>query len=204
MARLLIATTNFAKLAEYRVLLRGFPLDLVSLDEADITETPIENGASFAENALIKARFYFARSGMPTLADDGGLEIEALGGEPGVRSHRWLGETGSDDESLVKEVMRRMTGIESGRRAARIKAAVALVYYRAGAVRERTAEAALDGIIAESAYPSIRPGFPYRSVLFIPALGRYVAELGEEAEATISQRRTALETLDQWLAELAV
>ena len=82
MARLLIATTNSAKLAEYRLLLRGFPLDVVSLGEADITEAPVENGASFAENALIKARFYFARARMPTLADDGGLEIEALGGEP--------------------------------------------------------------------------------------------------------------------------
>jgi len=204
MARLLIATTNSAKLAEYRLLLRGFPLDVVSLGEADITEAPVENGASFAENALIKARFYFARARMPTLADDGGLEIEALGGEPGVRSHRWLGEKGSDDKSLVKEVIRRMRGVESGRRTARIKAAVALVYYHAGAVKERTAEAALDGIIAESAHPSIRPGFPYRSVLFIPALGRYVAELGEEAEATISQRRIALERLNQWLAELAV
>jgi XTP/dITP diphosphohydrolase len=204
MTRLLIATTNPAKLAEYRLLLRELPLDLVSLGDVGITETPLENGASFAENALIKAHFYFARSRMPTLADDGGLEIEALGGEPGVRSHRWLGETASDDESLVKEVIRRMTGVESGRRAARIKAAVALIYRDAGGVQERTAEAALDGIIADRAYPSIRPGFPYRSVLFIPALARYVVELGEEQEAAISQRKVALKKLSGWLGELAL
>ena len=89
--RLLIATTNPAKLEEYRLILRGvgIELELVSLAELGISETPEETGATFTENALIKARFYFQRARIATLADDGGLEIDALGGEPGVRSHRW-------------------------------------------------------------------------------------------------------------------
>ncbi|HEV2170340.1 MAG TPA: non-canonical purine NTP pyrophosphatase, partial [Candidatus Binatus sp.] len=96
MNRLLIATTNPAKLAEYRLILRelGIELALVSLAELGIAEAPEETGATFAENALIKARYYFPRARIATLADDGGLEIDALGGEPGVRSHRWLNSGG--------------------------------------------------------------------------------------------------------------
>src|SRR6202166_223947 len=100
MRRLLIATTNRAKLGEYRLILRdvGIELELVSLADVGISESPEETGATFTENALIKARFYFERARIATLADDGGLEIDALGGEPGVRSHRWLGSGGKAND----------------------------------------------------------------------------------------------------------
>src|ERR1022692_3018033 len=175
--RLLIATTNRAKLDEYRLILRGvgIELELVSLIELGISETPEETGATFAENALIKARFYFQRARIATLADDGGLEIDALGGEPGVRSHRWLG-SGSDDSdrALVDEVIRRMKGVEGGRRTARIRATIALIHEEGGAIREKTAEGAIEGAIAERAYPKIRAGFPYRAVLVIPGRNCYL------------------------------
>src|ERR1700687_1826917 len=129
MRRLLIATTNPAKLAEYRLLLRGLELDLVSLAHAGKTDVPEESGATFEENARIKARFYFARAHTATLADDGGLEIDALGGEPGVRSHRWLNSGGDDsDQALVNEVMRRMRSVAEARRTARIRATLALIH----------------------------------------------------------------------------
>src|SRR5208283_5709906 len=105
-------------------------------------------GASFVENALIKVRFYFERARIATLADDGGLEIDALGGEPGVRSHRWLGSGGNEndsDEALVAEVIRRMKGVAAARRTARIRAAIALIDDDGGVRRERTAEAAIEG-----------------------------------------------------------
>ena len=130
MRRLLIATTNPAKLAEYKLILRdlGIELELVSIADVGISESPEETGATFTENALIKARFYFERARIATLADDGGLEIDALGGEPGVRSHRWLGSGGEDsDEALVAEVIRRMKGVEAARRTARIRATIALI-----------------------------------------------------------------------------
>src|ERR1700723_2295990 len=100
MQRLLIATTNRAKLAEYRLILRdiGIEFELVSLADVGISEAPEETGATFTENALIKARFYFDRARIATLADDGGLEIDVLAGEPGVRSHRWLGSGGADSD----------------------------------------------------------------------------------------------------------
>lgn len=205
--RLLIATTNRAKLAEYRLILRdiGVDLELVSLADLQISETPEETGATFADNAMLKARFYFQRARIATLADDGGLEIDALGGEPGVRSHRWLGSGGDDsDEALVAEVIRRMQGVEAARRTARLRASIALIYEERGSIREKTAEAAIEGVIAERAYPEIRAGFPYRAVLVIPGSNRYLGELGDEAEAQISQRRIAVLELRAELERIAV
>jgi XTP/dITP diphosphohydrolase len=199
MRRLLIATTNPAKRAEYRLILRGIELEPVSLAEIGLSEAPEETGATFTENAMLKARFYFHRARMATLADDGGLEIDALGGEPGVRSHRWLGTDGDDsDEALAREVIRRMNGVEAARRTARIRAAIALIHEQDGAIRERTAEGAIEGVIAERVYPRIRAGFPYRAVLILPGRNCYLGELGDEEEARISQRRIAvLKLLDE-------
>ena len=195
MTRLLIATSNPAKLAEYRLLLRGFTLEPISLTEAGIREHPEEDGLTFAENALKKARFYFARAGIPTIADDGGLEIDALGGEPGVRSHRWLGGGENSDAALVAEVIRRMQGVEDSRRGARLRAVAVLIHSSDGHRREHIAEAAMEGVVAHRAWPKIRAGFPYRSVLYLPERQCFVAELGDEEEARISQRRTAVSQL---------
>jgi XTP/dITP diphosphohydrolase len=204
MRRLLIATTNPAKLAEYRLLLRDIELDLVSLSDLGIVEAPEESGATFEENALIKARYYFELARTATLADDGGLEIDALGGEPGVRSHRWLNSGGDDsDEALVDEVMRRMKDVPVGRRSARLRAATALIYDDGARVHRRVAEAAIEGVIAERPYPVLRAGFPYRAVLFMPERNCFVGELGDEEEAKISQRRVALAKLRDDLERIA-
>jgi len=195
--RLLIATTNPAKLAEYRILLRQMEIELepVSLADAGITEVPEETGETFRDNAIAKAHFYFERSDLATLADDGGLEVDALGGAPGVRSHRWLGAETSTDRALAEEVIRRMEGVEKPQRTARIRAAIALIYKNDGVVREAVAEDAIEGLIAPRAYPEIRSGFPYRAVLWLPELSRYLGELGEDEEARLSQRQKALQRL---------
>jgi XTP/dITP diphosphohydrolase len=192
--RILIATTNPAKLAEYRILLRQMEINLetVSLAEAGIREVPEETAETFHGNALAKGRFYFERSGLATLADDGGLEVDALGGAPGVRSHRWLGSEASTDRALAEEVIRRMESIEKPRRTARIRAAVALIYKDKSGVREVVAEDSIEGLIAPRVYPEVRPGFPYRAVLWLPELSCYLGELGEDEEARLSQRKKAL------------
>jgi XTP/dITP diphosphohydrolase len=194
MNRILIATTNPAKLAEYRILLRQMEIDLepVSLADVGITEVAAENGETFRDNALAKARFYFERSKLPTLADDGGLEVDALDGAPGVMSHRWLGSETSTDRALAEEVIRRMEGIEKPRRTARIRAAIALIYKNEGGVREVVAEDAIEGLVAPRAFPEVRPGFPYRAVLWLPELSCYLGELGDDEEARLSQRKKAL------------
>ena len=205
MNRILIATTNPAKLSEYRILLRQMAVDLepISLAEARISEVAEENAETFRENALAKARFYFERSNLPTLADDGGLEVDALGGAPGVRSHRWLGVAAPTDRALAEEVIRRMEGVAKPHRTARIRAALALRFNDADGVREEVAEDSIEGIIAPRAFPEIRPGFPYRAVLWLPESSCYLGELGEEEEARVSQRRKALLKLQEHLSKLA-
>jgi XTP/dITP diphosphohydrolase len=210
MKPLLVATTNPAKLDEYRLLLRDYGLVPLSLREAGIDDhTPAETGATFAENALLKARFYFARANLPTIADDGGLEVDALGGEPGVRSHRWLAAGGGSaasgglDRALAEEVIRRMAGVEPARRSARLRAAGALVYHEHGRIHERVSEAALEGVVADRLWPRMRAGFPYRAVLFLPDRGCYLGELSDEDAARISQRRAVLEGLRADLVQLA-
>jgi len=202
MSRLLIATTNPAKLAEYRRLLSDYKLEPVSLRDVGIEDEPDEVGATLAENALLKARYYFERAQLSTLADDGGLEVDALGGEPGVRSHRWL-EGVNDDRALVDEVIGRMEKVEEGRRTARLRNALALVYRVGGEVRERVVEGTLEGVIPRKAYPVVPRGFPYRAVLFLPERGCYLAELNEEEQARLSQRRAAVERARPYLIEIA-
>ncbi|HEX8928233.1 MAG TPA: non-canonical purine NTP pyrophosphatase, partial [Actinomycetota bacterium] len=102
--RLLLATSSPNKLRELRAILDGVPVELVSLREAGAGEPPKvkETGATFLDNARIKARAYAAWSGMAAVADDSGLEVDALGGAPGVRSARYAGEGASDRENLDK------------------------------------------------------------------------------------------------------
>jgi XTP/dITP diphosphohydrolase len=202
-AELLIATTNPAKFAEYGLLLKDFNLRLLSLRDAQIDREAPEGAATFSENARLKAAFYFVHSGLPTLADDGGLEVDALGGAPGVQSHRWLGEE-ADDRRLAEEVIRRMATVKPAARTARLRAAAALVYTDQGVACERVAEAALEGIIADRCFPQIRPGFPYRSVLYLPDRRCYLAEVDEEeAAVNLSQRRLIVAQLADDLRRLS-
>jgi len=204
MNKLLVATTNPAKLAEYRLLLREFDLISISLRDAGIDERAPEDAPTFADNARTKAAFYFAHCGLPTLADDGGLEVDALGGAPGVLSHRWLGDMAADDRVLAEEVVRRMQGIERSRRTARLRAAGALIYANQDGMHEKLADAALEGIIAERCYPEVRSGFPYRSVLYLPDRGCYLAEISDEEAAQLSQRRVIVERLGDDLKRLSL
>jgi XTP/dITP diphosphohydrolase len=215
MKPLLVATTNPAKLDEYRLLLHEYGLAPLSLGEAGVDDhAPEETGSTFAENALLKARFYFARANLPTIADDGGLMVDALDGEPGVRSHRWLADAGRAasssaahtdlDRALAEEVIRRMAGVEPSRRTARLCAASALVYRdEHGHLHERVSEAALAGMIADRVWPRMRQGFPYRAVFFLPDRERYLGELSDEEAAQISQRRAALAGLRRNLKQVA-
>ncbi|HZP46396.1 MAG TPA: non-canonical purine NTP pyrophosphatase [Candidatus Binataceae bacterium] len=203
MAELLIATSNRAKLDEYRLLLDGCGLAAVSLRDVGITEEAPEDADSFVANARAKARFYFDRARLPTLADDGGLEVDALNGAPGVHSHRWLGVANPDDRALAEEVVRRMSGVPAPRRIARLRSVAVLLYQLGGALQEAIADAALEGVIADRCFPEIRPGFPYRSVLYLPAMGKYLAEVGEREAAQLSHRHALVEQLRPHLARLA-
>jgi len=123
--RLLVATRSTHKLRELRELLDLRRTDLVSLDDLGIPDDPIEDGATFETNAAIKARFGVRRSGLPTLADDSGLEVDALGGGPGVRTRRYAGEGASDEDNNSK-LLDALRGLPPGERDARYVCFLAL------------------------------------------------------------------------------
>lgn len=123
--RLLIATHSDHKLRELRELLRLERAELVSLDEIGISEDPVEDGATFRANAAIKARFGVAASGLPTLADDSGLEVDALDGGPGVRTRRYAGEHATDAENNAK-LLAALDGLPASERGARYVCVLAL------------------------------------------------------------------------------
>ena len=123
--RLLVATRSRHKLAELRDLLRLERAELISLDEIGISGDPDETGATFAANAALKARFYARRSGLPTLADDSGLEVDALGGGPGVRTRRYAGEDATDDDNN-RTLLAALDRLPAARRGARYRCVLAL------------------------------------------------------------------------------
>ena len=177
--KFLLATTNEGKIREYKHLLGKAGVEFVTLADAGITEKPEETGETCEENAILKAKFYFEKSGgMPTLADDGGLEIDALGGEPGVHSRRWPGYEASDEE-LVRYTLERMKDIPSEKRTAKLTAVLA-VMPKAGEIR--TFAGALEGRILEQPhYPNpIMPGYPFRSLFYEFQTGKVLAELPVE------------------------
>src|ERR1044072_1193461 len=124
--RILLASTNEGKVKELRQILREQGIDLAGLGDSESTEE-IETGSTFAENALLKARHYNRISGLPTIADDSGLEVKALGGAPGVQSARYAGAGASDAERVAK-LLGEMIGLRWESRAARFVCAAAIVW----------------------------------------------------------------------------
>jgi XTP/dITP diphosphohydrolase len=195
---LLIATHNQGKVREYERLLGGAGIELVSLSEVGIDRVIPEEGETYEENALAKARGYAALSGMVTLADDSGIEVDALGGEPGVWSARWAGRDGDDAANNAK-LVERMRGVPEGRRGARYRCVIAV------ADPERvlfTAEGACEGEVVLA--PRGTGGFGYDPYILIPAMGRTMAELGAEEKNRISHRGRALAVCRAKLEALAV
>jgi XTP/dITP diphosphohydrolase len=205
-ARLLVATRSAHKLRELRELLGPLRAELVSLDDASIPGDAIEDGETFETNAAKKSRFFAALSGLPTLADDSGLEVDALGGGPGVRTRRYAGENATDEENNVK-LLRELASLPPERRAARYRCALALALPEAagprGGIPVRFSRGALEGRIA--AAPKGSRGFGYDPI-FEPAVerpgGRTLGEWTAEAKNRISHRGKAASRMHRILAEL--
>ena len=187
MTRVLVATRNPGKLREFEEALAAEGIEVVGLDA--LADPPVveETGATFEENARIKAEACSARTDLPVLADDSGLEVEALGGEPGVRSARH-GGGGLDDAGRCLVVLEQLAGVPPERRRARFRCAIALA--RAGrtvAVFEGTVE----GRILEE--PRGENGFGYDPIFFHEDAGRSFAELSRPEKRSLSHRGRALD-----------
>jgi XTP/dITP diphosphohydrolase len=196
MPRLLLATTNKGKAAEYRYLLKGLDLELVTLDQAGISREAEENYTTFEQNARSKAEFYSALSGLLTLADDSGLEVDTLGGEPGVRSSRYAGDNATDPER-VNFLLDKLRDIPQDRRQARFKCVIAIAQ---PGKPTQTAEGTCKGFITLE--PKGDNGFGYDPVFYLPEYNKTIAELPPEIKNRISHRGRAAEQARLLLANL--
>lgn len=191
MKKVLVATQNPGKILEYKELLKDLPLEVVTLQDLGIAEEAPEDAPTFEENAKLKVEFYSKFVDFPTIAEDSGLEIDNLNGEPGVKSRRWPGHRATDDE-LVKIIMEKMQGVPKEKRGAQFRVAMALKVPGKEAV---IAEGKMRGVITDKPTETVITGFPFRSVFFVPQLGKVLGEMTMNEEAKIGHRKQALEKL---------
>lgn len=191
---LLIATTNPGKLREIRGILAGLRVELVALDQIRDVPEPEETGATFAENARLKALYYNERTGMPAVADDSGIEIDALDNAPGVHSARWHG---NDYAVKFAAIYRELAARGVSTSPARFVAHIALADH--GGIRFE-ATGIVEGMIA--AEPRGTHGFGYDPIFFYPPYGCTLAEVDGERKAAVSHRGAAFRQLAAWLANL--
>ena len=192
-----MATTNKGKTLEYRHLLEGLPFKLVTPDEEGIDITVTEEGATLEENARSKATAYSNFSHLITLADDSGIEVDALGGEPGIRSARFAGEDASD-EDRIKLLLRKLEGVPEEKRTAHFKCVIAI------ATPEKQLEllhGECPGFITHEAKGE--NGFGYDPVFYLPELDKTMAELPLEIKNQMSHRAKAAHKARQLLEQLA-
>ncbi len=193
---LVIATGNPGKTAEIRDLLKGFPINIKNLGDFGPIPPVVEDGDTFDENAYKKASFVSKILGLPALADDSGLVVEALGGAPGVYSARYAGENATDTQRYTK-LLQEMKG-HTNRQAA-FECVISLAVPTGAAL---TYEARCEGVIAEK--PAGDGGFGYDPVFYFPPLKKTFGELSREEKSRISHRGKALGELKAELDKVLI
>lgn len=194
--KLLIGTGNKHKLALAKKYLSDLSITLVTPAELGIIEEPEETGSTFEENAIIKARFYFQKSGLPTLTDDAGFEIPALNNFPGVHSRRFAGKDLTDQE-VIDTILEKMKGLQGEQRKARMKLVCALALSDA---EIHTAVGLMEGHVPEIPYERISTGMPYRSLLFVDSKNKWFDQLIEDGEeGSLGYRKDAINQLKKYL-----
>lgn len=184
--KFILATRNRGKLKEIKEMLADLPFEVLSMEDAGISENIEENGNTFEENALIKARKVCGISGEIAMADDSGLEVDFLGGKPGIFSSRFAGEGASDEERNDK-LLRLLEGVPFEKRTARFVCAVAVVFPEG---KHFTAKGCCGGFISLSARGE--NGFGYDPVFYLPEHNMTMAQLNSGEKNRISHRGKAL------------
>jgi XTP/dITP diphosphohydrolase len=193
--RLIVATANAGKLREFRSLLAGLPFELTSLAELKLP-SPRETGGSFLENALLKARHAATLGAAAAVADDSGLEVDALSGAPGIYSARYAG-AGADDQANNAKLMIALRDVPRAQRRARYRCALVFVESARDAV-PLVAEADWQGFILDA--PRGAGGFGYDPYFWLPDLSKSAAELDPAEKNRLSHRGKALRALREQLA----
>lgn len=195
---LVIATRNPGKVREFRQLLAGLPFRVVSLDDVGIDIEVEETGDTFAANARLKAEQYHAACGELTLADDSGIEVDALNGRPGVRSARFV-RPGQTDEEGREHMLAEMADVPGWRRQARFRAVIAVVGPQTGR-RVHLFEGTCEGAIAHGTIGD--GGFGYDPIFWLPGERRTMAELSATEKDAISHRGIAAREAISYLKTL--
>lgn len=191
--RILFATGNQGKMEEVREILADLGVEVISMREAGVSAEIVEDGETFEENAVIKARTIMELTGEVTLADDSGLEIDALGGEPGVYSARYMGE---DTSYHIKnnDLIRRLSQVPRQQRTARFVCSIAAAFPDGEII---TTDGVIEGLIGyEEAGEN---GFGYDPIFVVPQLGCTTAQLSDEQKNEISHRGKALRKMKEEL-----
>lgn len=192
MIDLLVATTNSGKFAEIKGFLQRLPVHIISLNDLQNPPVIAEDGRSFEENALKKARTLAEWSGYRTLADDSGLEVDALNGKPGILSARFSGDK-ADDAANNSKLLEELRNVPEEKRTARFVCVLALCAPKSRRANHFTARGSCEGFIGFAAKG--KNGFGYDSLFFYPPLGKTFGEIDQQKKITVSHRGKALEKL---------
>ena len=213
---LVIATGNKGKLREYQKLLSELPFNIVSLDDVGISLEVEETGNTFSDNAWLKALTYSKLTGMLTLSDDSGLEVDALQGQPGVHSARYGGESLTSDEERVSLLLKNIESVKWAERTARFKCVIAIAetqkaqferaeYANQGSSEARPIASVVGSISGMIQYePQGEGGFGYDPVFYLPSIKQTMAEMTLEYKNLISHRSDATRKVIQVLRSLAI
>lgn len=196
MAKIILASNNQNKVAEVKEILKDKNVDIISLKDAGIDIDVEENGTTFEENALIKARAVCRLTGSITMADDSGLEVDYLDKQPGVYSARFMGHDTSYDIKN-KAIIDKLDGVEGDARSARFVAAIAVVFPDG---RELVTRGTMEGLIAKEQAGD--NGFGYDPIVYLPEYGMTSAQLSPEEKNKISHRGRALKKMAEELADI--
>jgi len=193
--KLLIATGNPHKVEAIQRILGDAPFELVTLSEFPDIEEPEETGTTFLANALLKSRYYCQATGLPALADDSGLEVDAMDGQPGVYSARFAGGDTPHSVKMAK-VLELLADVPEEKRTARFRCVAAITFPDG---KELHADGSMEGVIAPA--PSGTGGFGYDPIVYLPELGQTVAEISSAKKDQLSHRGKAFRALISQLLE---
>lgn len=193
MKKILIATHNQGKVGEFKEFLKDLAIEIVSLKDLNIKEDIEEDGKTYEENSKKKASFFAKLSNLPTIADDGGIEILALGNQPGVHSRRWLGHDASDEE-LIEHMLKISKTLPKNNRKAFFKTIVTFALPNG---KSWSIPGEVEGIISEKPYLKLLKGYPYRSFFFLPKLNKFYheSELSNDEQRLYNHRYKAVQKL---------
>ena len=197
--KLLIATKNPGKFHEITEVLHTLPFEIVSLADIGITENIEEHGATFGENAVIKARHFYKKTGLPTVGEDSGIHVDAFPGELGVKTRRWKGLGSSTDKEWITHFLKEMENVPPEGRGAEFMCFAALILDEATFEKPHIFFGETRGIITKKLESPLKPGIPLSSCFLPEGADKVYAALSVEEKATISHRGKAIRSLRDFL-----